>query len=397
MRVLMIGWELPPHNSGGLGKACFGLAKSLAEKGVDITFVLPKKVDVIANFMKLVFADVMPLGEEMLNPYTTLLSYRTYQGRKLNFTPHDYVDNVLKYADKMKELITELTKSGEFDVIHAHDWLTTPAAIEAKKILGIPLVLHIHATEYDRTGGTGLNPAVYAIEKEGVEQADCVVTVSNFTKNILVEKYNVDPKKVKVIHNGVNEVTKKKMPSVLGDMKKYGYKIVLFLGRISLMKGPEYFIQAAAKVLKYDKKVIFVVAGSGDMQGQMMSEAVNLGIIKNVMFTGFLRGEEKDQMYQSADIFVLSSVSEPFGLTTLEAIANGTPVIISKQSGVSEVISHALKVDFWDTDEMANKILAAISYSSLRKDLLCESTKELRNLTWDSAANKCLDVYHIFE
>ena len=393
MKVLMIGWELPPNNSGGLGKACLGLSKSLSEKGVDITFVLPEKGDYKISFMKLLFADTNSAKVKLLGAYTPYAIF-TFPDGKTKIMPFGYVEKVLSYATKIHDLIEELKDKEEFDVIHAHDWLTVPAALEAKKILHLPLVLHIHATEIDRTGGHSPNESVYEIEREGMRQADKIVAVSNFTKDTIVKNYGIDASKIEVVHNGIGSISAKRFAPALSKLKDLGYKVVLYLGRISLMKGPEYFVYAAHKVLQYDSKVIFVVAGSGDMSEDMMTRAFNLGISKNIIFTGWLRGDEKARIYQAADLYVLPSVSEPFGLTVLESIQNGTPVIVSKQSGVSEVINHALKVDFWDIDEMANKILSALKYPLMQKVLIDESRKELGNLTWDKAADKCIGVYN---
>lgn len=389
----MIGWELPPHNSGGLGKACYNLAKSLSDKGLDITFVLPKKVEVEADFMTVKFVNISKIKHQTIDPYTTLRSYIKHKDRLVNFNPFDYVSAAIAYGLEMHRFIEELQEQGDYDIIHAHDWLTVPAALEARRFLGVPLVLHIHATEYDRTGGHDPNPYVFEMEKDGIEKADKVVSVSNFTKQILIDHYQADGGKIEVVHNGTESLGKKHLAPALTEIKKLGYKIVLYLGRITLMKGPEYFVHAARRALDFDQKIVFVVTGSGDMQESMMNEAARCGIMNSMIFTGFLRGEEKDRIYQSADLYILPSVSEPFGLTVLEAIANGTPAIISKQSGVSEVIQNALKVDFWDTDDIANKILAAVSYPSLRKDLIVESTKELRNVTWDHSADKCIGIY----
>lgn len=385
MNVLMIGWELPPHNSGGLGVACLGLAKALANNGSEVTFVLPKKVDLDYDFLNIVFANVKG-AKKIKSSYSSLSTKSTYQ--LLNDLPSDYVLAVLEYGRRVKEIAAKC----QADIIHAHDWLTYPAALAAKEVLGVPLVVHIHNTAFDRGGGN-CNPYEYAIEKLGFEEADVVLSVSEFTKRILMDKYGIPNEKIKVVHNGIDTFPRKDLPPALTSMKKLGYKIVLFLGRITMHKGPEYFIRAAKRVTEFDKKVLFVVVGSGDKRGEMIVQAANLGISDRVFFTGFLRGEEKDRIYQSADLFVMPSVSEPFGIVSLEAAANGTPVIVSKQSGVSEVLNHALKVDFWDTDEMANQMLAVLNYRSLGSVLRKESARELPSISWDNAADKCLGVY----
>ena len=384
----MIGWELPPFNSGGLGVASLGLAKALSEKGAKITFVLPRKLKLNYDFMHLLFANVEE-AELLMSSYTT--SHNLKQAFEIddNETPWDYVNGALKFGESVGKVI----KKTRFDLIHAHDWLAFPAGVMAKKTSGKPMVVHIHSTEYDRTGGHNPNPHVYKIEKNGMIIADKVLPVGGFMKNVLVNNYNIDPEKIKVVYNGIEENITNNLPPALSMYKEMGYKIILYLGRITLQKGPEYFVWTAKKVLQYYPKVLFVVTGSGDMQDYMIGEAGRLGILENFLFTGFLRGDEKNRIYQSADLYVMPSVSEPFGITSLEAAANGTPVLMSKQSGVSEIFSNALKADFWDIDEMANKILAVLNYDALHNDLINESGKEIKNFTWGKSADEVMEIY----
>ncbi len=394
MRVLMFGWEFPPHNSGGLGTACFGLTRALASRQIEVIFVLPKKVGVNSSFAKMIFADERHVKfyevESTLMPYVTSEGYirerdKVFQdiyGRTLMAEVH-------RYALRAREI----AKREKFDIIHAHDWLSFLAGIEAKKVFGKPLILHMHATEFDRTGGQGVNMEVYGIERMAMEQADGIIAVSNFTKQKIVEHYGIPAWKIEVVHNGIDECDYTNIPDRLQELKRSGQKIVLFAGRITIQKGPEYFIRAAKRVLDYQQNVMFLVAGSGDMERQMMMEAAHLGISDSVVFVGFLRGDDLSAVYKAADVFVMPSVSEPFGITPLEAIIAGTPVIISKQSGVSEVLTHALKVDFWDTEDMANKILGVISHRSLWETLWGNSREEVKKVTWDSASKKCVDYY----
>ncbi|MFC1600684.1 glycosyltransferase family 4 protein, partial [Patescibacteria group bacterium] len=297
-------------------------------------------------------------------------------------------------ALKFGERVLDIAKRFDGDLVHSHDWLTFPAGMVSKSVIGKPLVAHVHATEIDRTGGHYPNPDVFEIEKRGLSVADRVISVSEFTKNNLVQHYALSPKKISVVHNGVTEMENKEYPEALSQMKKLGYKIVLYHGRITLQKGPEYFIYAAKKVLDYKDKVLFVVSGSGDMQGWMMEEAARLGIMERVIFAGALWGDDAYRMMQSADLLVMPSVSEPFGIVPLEAVANKTPTLISKQSGVSEVLKNCLRVDFWDVDEMANKIIALLSYKELGSVIVKESEKELPNINWEKAAGKVLGVYN---
>lgn len=265
------------------------------------------------------------------------------------------------------------------------------AGINAKKATGKPLVVHIHATEFDRGGGNGVNQYVYDIEKEGFENADVICAVSNFTKNKIVEHYGVNPAKVKVVHNAVEFTDFKE------DIKKHKKddKVVLFLGRITLQKGPEYFVHAAEKVLEKEPNTKFIVAGSGDMMPMMINLAAEKGLGSKMLFAGFLKGDDIDRAYKIADLYVMPSVSEPFGITPLEAMRNGTPVLMSKQSGVSEVVSHCLKVDFWDVEDMANKMLAALKYPALHNCLKENGSREIKKFSWNEPAKKCIDAYNL--
>lgn len=394
MRVLMFGWEFPPHNSGGLGTACFGLTRALAGRNVEVIFVLPKKVGVSSSYAKMVFADERRVTfhevASSLKPYVTSEGYiRERDAFLRDIYGNTLLQEVRRYALRAREI----AKKEHFDVIHAHDWLSFLAGIEAKRVSGKPLILHMHATEFDRTGGQGVNQDVYDIERSAMEQADGIIAVSNFTKQKIVERYGISAHKIEVIHNGIDECDYADIPERLMEIKKSGQKIVLFAGRITIQKGPEYFIRAAQRVLEHNPNVLFLVAGSGDMERQIMLEAAHLGISDRVIFVGFLRGNDLNAVYKAADLFVMPSVSEPFGITPLESIIAGAPVLISKQSGVSEVLTHALKVDFWDTEDMANKILGVVSHRSLWQTLWGNSREEVKKVTWDTASKKCIDYY----
>ncbi len=398
----MFGWEFPPHNSGGLGTACFGLTRALAKESIDVTFVLPKKIDVSSPAVDFIFADsttskgsvsVTPITS-ILSPYLTSREYSYEYGLSevdKELYGETLLDEVKRYAFKARYI----ARQGNFDVIHAHDWLSFLAGIEAKKISGKPLILHVHATEFDRTGGQGVNQSVYDIEKNAMEKADEIIAVSQFTKNKIVLHYGINPDKVEVVHNGIDVVSYKELPQHLKGLRAAGNKIVLSLGRITIQKGVEYFLRSAACVLQHNPNVYFVIVGSGDMKNQMIMEAARLGISGHVIFTPFIQGDSDDvhAMYQSADLFVLPSVSEPFGITPLESIMNGTPAIISKQSGVSEVLSHTLKVDFWDIESMANKILGVLNHDALSRTLEENGRKEVASISWKRAAQKCASLY----
>ncbi len=400
----MFGWEFPPNNKGGLGTACYGLTKSLSKKGIDITLVLPKK-NQPHDHLDIISADVLYVGNQKLKVKYVDSLLQGYM------TSEEYSESMKKYEESFKRLVSgdnsgdlygrdlysEVMRYAEkariialfedFDVIHCHDWMTFKAGIEAKKASGKPLVVHVHATDFDRTGGNP-NQYVYDIERQGMHEADQVITVSQFTKDLIIKHYGVSPDKIKVVHNGI-DYEKPKQKETFGSDQK----IVLFLGRLTLQKGPEYFMEAAKKALDLRPDIKFVVAGTGDMYGKMITRAAELGIAKNVLFTGHLKGKDVDKAYQMADLYVMPSVSEPFGITPLEALKNNTPVLISRTSGVSEVLENALKVDFWDVDEMTNKIVSAVSYSSLNTSLVENGSRDIQKISWDNAAEKCIDVY----
>ncbi len=391
----MFGWELPPYNSGGLGVACQGLLKAMLAQGLAVTFVLPRRREIDFDKSKIVFADEykvkFELVDSLLFPYATVETY----DEQILIHKTGYAPNLMGEVIRYSKAAEKIAKEDNYDIIHAHDWLSFPAGLAAKKVTGKPMIAHIHSTEYDRTGGN-INPEIAKIEKEGLEKADSIIAVSKFTKDIVVDKYRIDPNKIQVVHNGIDT---EDYPPIdltatgLQKIKDSGYKMVLYVGRLTVQKGVDHLLRAAKRVLEYDPKVYFVVAGSGDMERQIIEEAASMGISDKVLFAGFLRGEELVSLYRMVDLFVMPSVSEPFGLTALEAVVNNTPVLISKQSGVSEVLSHALKVDFWDTEEMANKILAVLLYDSLKLTLKMNASAEVGKQNWKSVATKVEEVY----
>lgn len=423
MKVFMLGWEFPPYISGGLGTACYGLTKALSKLGAQITFVLPKTVDShygshvkmlspgslsklpefrLQNLVNVKFKAI----RSNLQPYTTPQSYKLKIEEILNEKQRiskglsakdkasasaDYSGDMHAEIHRYALIAAELADDEDFDVIHAHDWMTYPAGIMVAAQTGKPLVIHVHSTEFDRSG-EHVNQMIYDIERHGMHAADKIIAVSYFTKNIIINRYGISEDKVEVVHNGI-ERNKLCQRFTEETGIKNDEKIVLFMGRITMQKGPEYFLLAAKKVLEVMDNVKFIMAGSGDLMNKAVEMAANLGIGNKVLFTGFLRGEDVQKIYRMADLFVMPSVSEPFGLVPLEALGNDVPVIISKQSGVSEVLSHALKVDFWDTDEMANKIVAVLRYQPLQMTLREYGNYEVRKLRWHDAAEKCLKVY----
>lgn len=387
----MFGWEFPPFNSGGLGVACLGLTRALSTRGFEVLFVMPKKLDIATPWARMIFADLGSGVEGVavnsaLSAYATSKSYAAVRDEGTV-----YAGDLFEEVERYRARGAAIARREEFDVIYAHDWLSFGAGIEAKRATGKPLIVHVHATEFDRCGGmNGINEHVFAVERLGMLEADRVVAVSEYTKQIIVRYYGIPESKIHVVHNGVEEPTKPAEGGLcrMRSFKQSGYNIVLFLGRLTLQKGPDYFLRAAQRALLRNPKLLFVVSGSGDMEARVLELAAQLGISRHVLFTGFLSGLDRSEMYAAADLFVMPSVSEPFGIAPLESMQLGTPVLISKQSGVSEVVRHALKVDFWDIDEMANKMLAGVSLGALRESLSENAKKEADRLTWASAALK---------
>ncbi|HBF87382.1 MAG TPA: 4-alpha-glucanotransferase [Bacteroidales bacterium] len=422
MKVLMFGWEFPPHITGGLGTACFGLTKGLLKHGVEVLFVVPKAYgDESQEAVRLVNASdvVIDLKEEIYQEYWSKMTYVEI-GSKLipYFSPDDYFNlisketlddveisqslfskqyifsgkygaNLMEEVSRYAIVASKIAASNTFDVIHAHDWLTYRAGIAAKKISGKPLVVHMHATEFDRSGES-VNQLVYDIEREGMHAADKVIAVSNLTRQIIIDKYGVDPDKVVTVHNAVEPVEHQEHIAADKGVKE---KIVTFLGRITFQKGPEYFVEAAYKVLQKDPNVRFVMAGSGDMMNKMIRRVAELRISSKFHFAGFLKGDDVVKMFAQSDVYVMPSVSEPFGISPLEAMRSSVPVIISKQSGVSEILTHAIKVDFWDTDALANSIYGLLNYNALSKMFRHHGKVEVDNLKWENAAYSVKEVY----
>lgn len=423
MKILMFGWEFPPHITGGLGTACYGLTKGLSEiGGLSVTFVVPKAWgDEDQSAIRLVGANQIPVrqtrleltgtGQELeyievssgIIPYVgpeafwALKTGRIEKGSRLvGITESGTINFSGGYGSTLFEEIKNYALVAEaiagqhhFDLIHAHDWLAFPAGMAAKRITGKPLVIHVHATDFDRSGGN-VNPVVYSIEREGMEVADKIITVSNLTRNTVIGKYNIDPAKVVTVYNAVEPLSESEKKSV---KKGFSDPVVTFLGRITYQKGPEYFVEAAALVLKKMKNVHFVMAGSGDMTGAMIEHAARLGISDRFHFTGFLSGDEVFDMLRISDAVVMPSVSEPFGIVPLEAMQAGIPVIISRQSGVAEIVHYTLKVDFWDTFALADAIYGLLTYPPLARLFTEHGIGETSGMKWKNAAGEVAGIY----
>jgi len=428
MRILMFGWEFPPHIAGGLGTACYGMTRGLARNGVDVTFVVPHAYGdedqrfirvVNASDVEAVYGSTASGADDVLDkisfihidsnmvPYISPeevgSDHEEYHktGRKVWQTGDvwsqrytfsgkygaNLMEEVARYAMVAAQVAKDL--EGQFDVIHAHDWLTYYAGIAAKRVSGKPLVVHMHATSFDRGSVDNIDTRVYEIERTGMHAADRVIAVSNLTRKIIIDKYAVPAERVVTVHNAVRFTNKDTALPERGVKDK----IVTFLGRITFQKGPDYFVEAAAKVLKRVPNVRFVMAGSGDMMNHVIRRVARLGIADRFHFTGFLRGDDVDKMFQLSDVYVMPSVSEPFGISPLEAMRSNVPVIISKQSGVAEVLDYAVKVDYWDVDAMADAIYGLISYPSLNKMFAEKGLEEVTRLKWNNAAAKIKQVY----
>ena len=422
----MFGWEFPPHIAGGLGTACYGMTRGLARNGVEVVFVMPRAYgDEDQRFVRVVNAsDVETIGtrdhefsEELLEkvsfihidsnmlPYISPEEYAAYHdefvrsGRTHEWTDvwkqrytfsgkygANLMEEVARYAMVAAQVAKDL--EGQFDVIHAHDWLTYFAGIAAKRVSGKPLVVHMHATEFDRSG-ENINRRVYAIEKAGMQAADRVIAVSELTRRIVIGKYGIPAEKVVTVHNAVRfGESEDAVPE-----RAVKDKVVTFLGRITYQKGPDYCVEAAAKVLQRVPDVRFVMAGSGDLMNHVVRRVAQLGIADRFHFTGFLKGGEVQRMFRLSDVYVMPSVSEPFGISPLEAMRSGVPVIISRQSGVAEVLDYAIKVNYWDVDALADAIYGLLTYPALGRMFASKGLEEVTGLKWTNAAAKIKTVY----
>jgi glycosyltransferase involved in cell wall biosynthesis len=394
MKVLMLGWELPPHNSGGLGVACYQLCKALAKKGVDIEFVLPYTADHSdIDFMKINAAHPQDV-ERVLQAG---IAYDSFKYVKTT-GEIEYVD-IFGQSAIYEEAVGRIVQLAEFDIIHAHDWLTCRAAIRAKMISGKPLIVHMHSIDSYRSGQVqGGNPLVREIESLALMLADRIIAVSQHTKDGIIREYGIPADKIEVVHNSIDESalvphTGENDYAYLTAMKAQGYRVVVNVGRMTIQKGLTNLLRAFRLVVERAPKTLLLFVGSGDQYRELIMSAAELGIGQNVLFADFQRGKRYRDAYAVADLFVMPSVSEPFGITALEAIGYGTPVLISKQSGVGEVIRNCLRVDFWDIDEMANQITAVVQHDPLRNVLHENSYREWQRLSWDTSADKLLPVY----
>ena len=414
MKALMFGWEFPPHILGGLGTASYGLIRGMSQQpDLDITFVMPKPWgDEDQSFLKIIGACNTPIVWREVNYDYVADRLAKYMDPQIYFDLRDhlyadfsykyvndlgciefsgrYPDNLLEEINNYSIVAGVIARTEQYDIIHAHDWLTYPAGIHAKNVSGKPLVIHVHATDYDRSRGN-VNPDVYNIEKNGMDIADHIITVSDLTRNTVIEKYHQKPSKVTTVHNAVEPLSKDIL--AIQDKRGVSEKIVTFLGRITMQKGPEYYVEAAAKVLSRSDNVRFIMAGSGDMMNKMIRLAAERNISDRFHFTGFMKGKQVYEIFQSSDVYVMPSVSEPFGISPLEAMQCGVPSIISKQSGCAEILDYAVKVDYWDIDALADAIYGLITYPALHTFLKEEGLEEVNNIKWEYAGQKVRAIY----
>ncbi len=398
MKILTFGFEFPPAKNGGLGVACYGLTKELIQSGVEVLFVLPKRQEVHGD-ARFLFADdeynlTLKHTDISLLPYAqSHTMVETIVGYDTHGKPIIKARSMLESVHLFAHQASLIAQTEEFDIIHAHDWTSYLAGVAAKKVSGKPLILHVHATSYDQSGGGTPDPSIHQIECEAFAEADAIVTVSDYTRRIIIDRHAAPAEKTVVVYNGCESHEAPTLPPTLQQLKSQGKKIVLYHGRISIQKGVDYFVRAARTVVDHDPSVVFIISGWGDMMTQIIEQVGQLGLSEHVKFAGALWEEERDRMYQTADLIVMPSVSEPFGLVPLEALQHGTAAIISKQSGVAEVLTHVLKVDFWDTDEMANQILSSLKYGVLREQMVKEGREQLKGLSWRSSAHSIKQLY----
>jgi glycosyltransferase involved in cell wall biosynthesis len=414
MKALMFGWEFPPHILGGLGTASYGLTRGMSRQSdMELTFAIPRPWgDEDRSFLRIIGLNTTPIvwrdvSEEYVakrigkimppslyfdlrNHIYANFSYRnTNDLGCLEFSGR-YPSNLLEEINNYSIVAGVIARTVESDIIHSHDWLTYPAGIHAKSVTGKPLVIHVHATDFDRSRGK-VNPQVYGIEKDGMDHADHIITVSNLTRQTVIEKYHQDPSKVTTVHNAVEPLSTE--VEAIKSKKGTKDKVITFLGRITMQKGPEYFVEAAARVLKKTRNVRFVMAGSGDMMNQMIRLAAQRNISDRFHFTGFLKGSQVYEMLKSSEVYVMPSVSEPFGISPLEAMQCGVPSIISKQSGCAEILNNAVKVDYWDIEAMADAMYSIVTYPAMYEHLKEEGKREVDAITWEDAGQKVRKIY----
>lgn len=390
----MFGWEFPPHNSGGLGVACRGLTRGLSDAGVSIIFVLPHVNDFIDGHMSFRFPPKEYMKERRvksyLSAYLTAEEYGKRFGKKGG--RHEREWDLFSEVDAYAKAAADIAEEEDFDVIHAHDWLAFPAGLAAKRATGKPLVLHVHLPSLDQGAQQGVDSRVYDIERRALYEADAVIAISQRVKEVLVHRYGVRSDKIHVVYNALTYEDESWGEAKISLKPENGH-IALYMGRLTLHKGPDVFLRAAEIVSRFDPNFRFILAGCGELERQLIHHAASAGIGSKVFFAGFARGRERKALLEASDMLVMPSIAEPFGLVALEAAAAGVPAIVSKQSGVREMMRHMLSVDFWDVEELANKMLSLARYPALHGFMKKEGRQEAQQSTWDKAANSCISLY----
>lgn len=394
MKVLMLGWELPPHHAGGMGIACYQMCKGLSNAGIDIEFILPYTAKFDIPFMKISPAHHQSV--ESVKFAGGVYDSAKYIKKSVNTSNTEL--NLSKQHDLFAHNVAKLVETKEFDVIHAHDWLTFKAGIMAKLVSGKPLIVHVHATQFDQSGGSHGNPEAREIEYAGLTMADQIFAVSDYTKKVLVREYGISEDKIHVVHNSMEvepDIDEShNLHKYLQIMKSEGYKVVVNIGRKTIQKGLTHLIETASMVVAKNPKVLFVIAGGGEQEDELIALAAAYGISKNFINIGWVNGKHLRDTFKIADVFVMPSVSEPFGLVALEAIGYGAPVVISKQSGVSEVLQNCFKVDFWDTHQMSDMILSLCENDALASTMWQNSYHEYNSQSWQKSVDKMHSRYH---
>lgn len=393
----MLGWELPPHNSGGLGVACYHLSKALALQGTEIDFVVPYSAphDEI-DFMTIHSAtQLSPLHKFGMGAYDS-----TFISGVVDRNSKGLPTTIREVQRRYVEFIEDMAVKSDFDAIHAHDWLTMEAGMRAKQLTDKPLIVHVHATEFDRAGGHSGNPIVHEIEYQGLLMADRIFAVSEATKRIIVEKYSIPAEKVEVVYNAIDVTSfddsyeyDQRTYRYLEGLKAEGYTVVSAVTRLTIQKGLGNLVRAVAMAIsKYDRMVL-LLAGDGEQRDELIALASQLGISDKVFFTGFVRGKQWRDAYSVSDVFVLSSISEPFGLTALEAAHHNTALIVTKQSGVGEVLNSIFRYDFWDIDRLADQLVGIATSPALKESLRANVMHEYTRISWQDVAQQCVGAY----
>lgn len=396
MNILMLGWELPPHNTGGLGVACHELSRQLAIDGACVRFVVPYRATHDTSHYMVESATDYPV-EVIMGQFGAYGHPDTSYDKNIPVMDGDMPIRCLQ-----QKYIAHVEKSVRVnppDIIHAHDWLTYEAGIRAKQITGRPLIAHVHATEFDRAGGGSGHPLIHEIEYQGLCMADRIIAVSGITKQLIIDKYQIPADKIDVVHNSINVSTfdeswySEATYRYLHAMKQRGHQVVVSVSRFTVQKGLDHLVRGFARARTYNPRLLLLLVGDGEQRDELMDLAAELGVGEHVLYSGFVRGRQWRDAYRIGDIFVMSSVSEPFGLTALEAAGCGNAIIITKQSGVGEVLQNVVRYDYWDDEKLANALIGISDRRALRYQLAAKAREEFEKLSWAQVASRIFKLY----